>query len=149
MTTSGAASLEAAAARRPETMSGHDRPTAYYDGACPLCAREIGFYRRQNGADRICWVDISGSGTMDVAPDLAREEALARFTVRDADGSLASGGRAFTLIWIQLPRFRWLAKLFDIQPFAWLLDQAYGIFLKLRPRLQAMALSREVRGPRG
>lgn len=124
-----------------------DRPIAYYDGACPLCAREIGFYRRQKGADRICWVDISGIDTMDVAPDLAREEALARFTVRDADGSLVSGGRAFTLIWKQLPRFRWLAKLFDIQPFSRSLDQAYGIFLKLRPRLQAMTLSREVQGP--
>lgn len=130
-------------------MSGHDRPIAHYDGACPLCAREIGFYRCQNGADRICWVDISGIDTMDVAPNLAREEALARFTVRDADGSLVSGGRAFTLIWKQLPRFRWLAKLFDVQPFAWSLDQAYGIFLKFRPRLQAMAFSRKVRGPRG
>ena len=78
-------------------MFGHDRPTAFYDGACPLCAREIGFYRRQEGADWICWVDISSIDTMDVAPDLAREEALARFTVRDADGSLVSGGRAFTL----------------------------------------------------
>ena len=134
--------------RRPEAMSGHDRPIAYYDGACLLCAREIAFYRRQNGADRICWVDISGIDTLDVAPDLAREEALARFTVRDADGSLVSGGRAFPLIWKQLPRFRWLAKIFDIQPFAWSLGHAYGIFLKLRPRLQAMALSREVRGPR-
>jgi len=56
---------------------------------------------------------------LDVAPDLAREEALARFTVRDADGSLVSGGIAFPLIWKQLPRFRWLAKLSDIQPFAW------------------------------
>ena len=77
MTTSGAANTEAAAASRPETMSGHDRPTTYYDGACPLCAREIGFYRRQNGADRICWVDISDIDTVDVAPDLSREQALA------------------------------------------------------------------------
>ena len=126
-----------------------DRTSAYYDGACPLCAREIGFYRRQDGAARICWIDISGVDTLEVAPGLAREEALARFTVRDADGSLVSGGRAFTLIWKQLPRFRWLAKICEIQPFAWSLDQTYGIFLKIRPRLQAMALSRELRGPRG
>jgi len=130
-------------------MLGNYRPTAYYDGDCPLCAHEIGFYRRQNGADRICWVDISDIDTVDVAPGLTREEALARFTVRDADGSVISGGSAFTLIWKQLPRFRWLARLFDVRPFAWSLDQAYGIFLKLRPCLQAMALSREVRGPRG
>lgn len=148
MTTSGAADIEAAAASRPKTMSGHDGPTAYYDGACPLCAREIGFYRRQDGADRICWVDISDIDTVDVAPDLTREQALTRFTVRDADGSLVSGGRAFTRIWMRLPLFRWLATVFEIQPFNWLLDQAYDLFLKLRPRLQAMAAPREVRGPR-
>ena len=139
MTTSGAANIEAAAASRPETMSGHDRPTAYYDGACSLCAREIGFYRRQNGADRICWVDTSDIDTVDVALDLSREQALARFTVRDADGSLVSGGRAFTRIWMRLPLFRWLATVFEIQPFTWLLGQAYDFFLKLRPRLHGLA----------
>lgn len=117
-------------------MRGHDRPTAFYYGACPLCAREIGFYRRQEGADRICWVDV---GTMNAAPDLSREQALARFTVRKADGSLVSGSRAFTLIWKELPRFRWLAALFGTAPLAWLLGKAYGIFLVLRPCLQAMA----------
>lgn len=130
-------------------MSGDDRPIAYYDGACPLCAREIGFYRRQDGADLICWVDISGIDTVDVAPDLSREKALARFTVRDVDGSLVSGSRAFTRIWKHLPRFRWLATVFEVQPFAWSLGQAYGIFLKLGPRLQAMASAKAVRGPRG
>ena len=129
-------------------MPENDRPTAYYDGACPLCAREIGFYRRQNGADRICWVDISDIDTVDVAPGLPREEALARFSVRDADGSLVSGGRAFTHIWKRLPRFRWLATVFDIQPFAWLLGQAYRLFLEVRPRLQALATRLETQGPR-
>ena len=117
-------------------MSGHDRPAVYYDGACPLCAREIRFYRRQNGADRICWVDIGDIDTVDIASDLSRAEALARLTVRDVDGSLVSGGRAFVRIWMCLPRFRWLARLFEVRPLAWLLGQAYDLFLKIRPRLQ-------------
>jgi len=37
-------------------MSGQTRLTVYYDGACPVCSREMGFYQRQAGAD-----DISGS----------------------------------------------------------------------------------------
>lgn len=123
-------------------MRRHERAIAYYDGSCPLCSREIGFYRRQSGADRICWVDI---GTMNDSPDLSREQALARFTVRDSAGRLVSGGRAFTLIWKELPRFQWLAKLFSIPPFARFLDSAYGIFLMLRPRLQTIASRRGVR----
>ena len=119
-------------------MRRHERAIAYYDGSCPLCSREIGFYRRQSGADRICWVDIGDIDTVDIASDLSRAEALARLTVRDVDGSLVSGGRAFVRIWMCLPRFRWLARLFEVQPFAWLLGQAYDLFLKSRPRLQAM-----------
>jgi predicted DCC family thiol-disulfide oxidoreductase YuxK len=126
-------------------MRGPDRPVAYYDGACPICAREIGLYRRQEGADRIRWVDI---GTMNDLPDLSREQALARFTVRKADGSLVSGSSAFILIWKELPRFRWLAALSSSAPLAWLLDKAYGIFLILRPRLQAMASHGAVRRAR-
>ncbi len=129
-------------------MHGHDRPTAYYDGTCPLCAREIGFYRRQKGAARICWVDIGAIDSAHVAPDLPRADALARFTVRDVDGSLVSGSEAFIRIWIYLPRFRWLAKIFAVQPFAWMLGQAYRLFLEVRPRLQAMASRLATQGPR-
>lgn len=145
---SGAADADVPTVSLPETTPGHGRPIAYYDGACPLCAREIGFYRRQEGADRIDWVDISRIDAADVAPDLPRAKALARFTVRDVDGALVSGSGAFTRIWLRLPRFRWLAKIFASQPFAWLLEQAYRLFLKLRPRLQAMASAGKQRGPR-
>lgn len=145
---SGAADADAATVSRPETTLGHDRPTAYYDGACPLCAREIGFYRRQEGADRIDWVDISTIDAVDVAPALSREKALSRFTVRDVDGGLVSGSRAFTRIWMRLPRFRWLAKIFAVQPLAWFLEQAYRLFLAFRPLLQAMASPRKPRVPR-
>ena len=147
-TTSGVGSIEVAATHPPETMPGHDRPTAYYDGACPLCAREIDFYRRQKGAEQVCWVDIGDIDSAIVAPDLSRSEALARFTVRDVDGSLVSGSEAFVRIWMCLPRFRWLAKLFEVHPFAWLLGQAYRLFLEVRPRLQALAARVETQGPR-
>ena len=32
-------------------MSGQTRLTVYYDGACPVCSSEMGFYQRQDGAD--------------------------------------------------------------------------------------------------
>ena len=37
--------------------------TIYYDGSCPLCRREIAFYRRQPGSERLDWMDVSaGAG---------------------------------------------------------------------------------------
>ncbi len=32
-------------------------PRVFFDGACPLCAREIEFYQKQEGASGIAWVD--------------------------------------------------------------------------------------------
>lgn len=136
MTTSGAAD-------RPAALSSlNDGPTAYYDGACPLCAQEIAFYRRQAGARRIRWIDVSGLGGNEVAPDLSYDVALARFHVRNIDGRLVSGGAAFVLVWKNLPRFRWLATLFAPRPFTWILDRLYTAFLKIRPRLQSFVRSR-------
>lgn len=43
--------------RTDESPSG--KLTVYYDGACPLCRREIEFYRRRRGADAIEWVDAA------------------------------------------------------------------------------------------
>lgn len=113
--------------------------TVYYDGACPLCRREISFYRRRTGAGSLRWIDVSRSGAGDPAPDLTRDQALARFHVRDTSGELTSGGAAFSQLWSALPGFRTLGRLFRLPPLAWLLDRGYDLFLRLRPRLQAVA----------
>jgi|GEM_PF-903088 len=136
MKTSGVADCAGA------SSSLHDGPIAYYDGACPLCTREIAFCRRQAGASRIHWIDVSRLGGNEVAPDLSNNAALARFHVRDIDGSLVSGGAAFVLVWKNLPRFRWLCTIFAPRPFTWVLDRVYAAFLKIRPRLQSLVRAR-------
>ena len=112
--------------------------TVFYDGACPLCTREIAYYKRRNGADAIDWVDISRSQDEAVAPDLSRRQALARLHVRNADGELESGGAAFTRIWEALPGFRLLGRMTSLKPVAWILERAYRLFLNFRPRLQGL-----------
>ncbi|MDJ0895419.1 MAG: demethoxyubiquinone hydroxylase family protein [Alphaproteobacteria bacterium] len=115
------------------------QPTVFYDGACPLCAREIAFYRARAGADGVSWVDVSRSDDREVAPGLTKDQAMARFHVLDADGRLVSGGTAFARLWEALPGFRPFGRLFRVRPLAWVLDHAYDVFLRFRPRLQAMA----------
>ena len=119
--------------------------TVFYDGACPLCEREISFYQRQAGSDRLCWVDVSSVPDGEVAPGLSRDQALNRFHVLSADGTLASGGGAFAALWVALPGFRLLGKVFQVRPLSRALDRAYDLFLKFRPRLQTLASRREDR----
>jgi len=110
--------------------------TVYYDGACPLCRKEIGWYQKQRGAEQIQWRDVSRSPDDNVAADLCTADALRRFHVRKTDGTLVSGAAAFAELWLRLPRFKLfgaLSKLPFISQFAELM---YRLFLKIRPFVQ-------------
>lgn len=106
--------------------------TVYFDGACPLCRREVRFYRGLDKDGRIAWEDVSRP---DATPgcDLSREAALQRFHVRQPDGSLASGAAGFVAVWRRLPGLRWLAPLAAWPPALRLLERSYIGFLKIRP----------------
>ena len=109
--------------------------TVFYDGSCPLCAREIAFYKRHAGAERIIWTDVSRADSDEVAPGLSKAHALARFHVMTKQGGLVSGGRASAQVWSHLPRFAWLARIFGSPLMGRLLDRAYQMSLVMRPWL--------------
>ena len=107
--------------------------TVYFDGACPVCRREIAHYRRQRGSDAIAWIDASSCDDAALGPGLDRSVVLSRFHVREDDGTLASGAAAFVAIWRRLPAFAWLAALASSRPVLALLDAGYAMFLHVRP----------------
>lgn len=103
----------------------------FYDGACPICSREIAVYRKMDGLETAAWTDVSQPGA---APEgVTQAEALARFHIRRQDGEIVSGARAFLAIWRRSPRLRWLAVALDRRPLVDALELAYCGFLKLRP----------------
>ncbi|WP_348272808.1 thiol-disulfide oxidoreductase DCC family protein [Pannonibacter tanglangensis] len=114
--------------------------TVYFDGACPLCSREIAWYRSCRGADTVAWVNVAETPRM--PPDLDRETALARFHVRLADGTLVSGAAGFAALWRRLPAFRLLGWIVSFRPVTALAERAYLLFLPLRARMLA-----RLRGP--
>lgn len=109
-----------------------DATEVYYDGACPLCRREIAAYRGMSGLEGIAWCDLSQAGA-DLPADLDRATALARFHVRLADGRIVSGARAFLAVWRRNPRLARLATILDRQPFLGVLELGYRGFLRIRP----------------
>ncbi len=113
--------------------------TVYFDGSCPLCRREIAFYRRRAGGERIEWVDLNEGNAEMVAPGLCRSDAMARFHVRRPDGQLFSGARGFAELWSALPAFRWAGAVARSRFFAPMLELAYRGFLRIRPTLQRRA----------
>jgi demethoxyubiquinone hydroxylase (CLK1/Coq7/Cat5 family)/predicted DCC family thiol-disulfide oxidoreductase YuxK len=121
----------------------NDLLTVLYDGACPLCRREIAHARRlaeRRGDARLAFVDIAADPCSGDTCDAAeREQLLARFHVQRADGSRASGAAAFVLMWSRLPGWRWLSRLARLPGVLPLLECAYLGFLRLRPALQRLA----------
>lgn len=111
------------------------KPTVYFDGACPVCRREIAVYQRGAGAEAVCWVDASACPPDALGGDLPRDQALARLHLRQSDGRLVQGAAAFLAMWQALPqhpRLARLARLLDRPLIVRLLDLAYTAFLRVR-----------------
>jgi predicted DCC family thiol-disulfide oxidoreductase YuxK len=108
--------------------------TVYYDGACPVCSREIGFYRARRGAEAVAWVDASACPEPDLGPGLDRAGALARFHVRRPDGTLVHGAAAFLELWRRIPAFAWAGRLLGRPATRAALERAYAAFLRFRSR---------------
>ena len=75
--------------------------TVLYDGACPLCRREIGVYRSLRPTAPVCFADVSDPASQ-LPSGTTREQLLARFHVRGSDGQLLSGAQAFLALWAAL-----------------------------------------------
>ena len=110
------------------------KSTVYFDGSCPLCRAEIGYYQRKDQYSALCFVDISEPGG--IPPEgITQERAMKRFHVRASDGRVLSGAAAFAEIWTRLPRWRWAARLAGLPGVTPLLEVGYRLFLPIRPYL--------------
>ncbi len=116
--------------------------TVMYDGACPLCRREIGLYQSLTPLQKVRWLDVS-----DTSAGLSPAEQtrfMARFHVRDTDGRLLSGAAAFVALWLTMPGWRWLGRLGRLPGVTPVLEWFYSGFLHLRPTLQRWVRAAEV-----
>jgi predicted DCC family thiol-disulfide oxidoreductase YuxK len=103
--------------------------TVYYDGACPVCSREMAVYRRASGAEALRFVDVS----REAPPDgVSREAALARLHVGRPDGTMATGAAAFAALWTSLPRWRLHGRVAALPVVLPLLEGGYRGFLRFR-----------------
>jgi predicted DCC family thiol-disulfide oxidoreductase YuxK len=108
--------------------------TVWFDGACPLCTREIALMRKLDKASAISFVDITSPTS--VCP-LDPAELLARFHAEE-NGTLLSGAAAFAAMWRAIPVLRPLGLAARNAVVLGLLERLYVVFLRHRPRLQRL-----------
>jgi predicted DCC family thiol-disulfide oxidoreductase YuxK len=106
----------------------------WYDGACPLCIREIALMRRLDRAGQIDFVNVADPNA---SCPLDRTLLLARFHASE-NGTILSGAAAFASMWRAIPLLRPLGLVARNRTILALLERAYLMFLRFRPRLQRL-----------
>lgn len=114
-------------------MTGFDIEV-FYDGACPLCMREIRMLRRLDRHQRIGFIDIA-AGDFDAASvGLTWQALMDRIHGRLPDGRLVEGVEVFRRLYAAVG-FARLVALTRLPGVAHLLDIAYDRFARNRLRL--------------
>lgn len=122
----------------------------FFDGACPLCAREVRWLRRLDGRGRIRFTDIALPAFDEVAAGKPRSELMASLHAQLPDGTWLSGVDSFRAVYAAVG-LRRLVALSRLPGVAWALDRGYALFARNRLRLtgRCEADACAARGPAG
>lgn len=108
--------------------------TLYFDGDCPICAREIKLLRAHAKSSRLVFVDISSPQFDALAFGFTLEQMQSSLHARFADGRWVKGLDATLWSWQAADLGKWAA------PLRWralrpILKLGYILFGRLRPYL--------------
>ena len=119
-------------------FSPHFPLQVFFDGACPLCSREIDHYRRQDRRQRLEAIDISVPGFDPQRYGISQEAFMAELHAIDQAGTVYRGVAAFRAIWQAFPEktaYRLMARLVGMPLVEPVAAGAYRMFARLRPHL--------------
>jgi predicted DCC family thiol-disulfide oxidoreductase YuxK len=106
----------------------------YYNSACPICNAGIKNQRKRMeacGLKNIEWIDINTNPDAALETGASLNQIRERLHVKDTNGQLSIGLDAFTHLWSQTNRQRWLAKLLQILVFKQASRLTYNLFAHL------------------
>ncbi|MEO0342129.1 MAG: DUF393 domain-containing protein [Pseudomonadota bacterium] len=99
-----------------------------YNAECPICRFEIDHYRAYSSQKDlpIRFDDLNSDAR--VAWDIDEDKAARRLYVRHLD-QLYSGIPAFLILWQNMPRYRWLARIIGLPGIKQLASMTYDYIL--------------------
>ena len=108
-----------------------DQPTTtvYYNSACPVCEAGICYQRAQMQGRAVEFVDVHTQPGVAEQLGIDLEFLRERLHVRDAEGHMQTGERAFAALMAQTPSQRWLARL--TRPLRLLTGPLYNVVARL------------------
>ena len=104
----------------------------FYDDRCPLCRREIEYYKKLSASTEIKWSGISQNISTLEKYGIPYTESLKVLHAINEDNQMVYGVDTFILIWQQLPKWKWLAKFVGLPLIYQLSKGVYSIFAMWR-----------------
>jgi len=104
----------------------------FYDDRCPLCRREIEYYKKLSAFTEINWSGISENILTLEKYGISYIESLKVLHAINEDNQMVYGVDTFILIWQQLPKWKWIAKFVELPLIYQLSKGIYRIFAKWR-----------------
>jgi predicted DCC family thiol-disulfide oxidoreductase YuxK len=111
-----------------QSMENSPTTSVLYNATCPVCNFEIQHYARYAGANGlpIRFDDLNSDARDQWGLDA--DTAARRFYVLH-DGTLTSGIPAFLVLWMQMPKYRWLARVVEMPGIKQIVCLAYDYVL--------------------
>lgn len=106
----------------------------FYDGACPLCLREMRMLRGRDREGRILFTDIAAPGFDPATVGISWEALMSQLHGRLADGSIIKGVEVFRHLYAAVG-FSRLVALTRLPGLSQALTVAYTLFARNRLRL--------------
>jgi predicted DCC family thiol-disulfide oxidoreductase YuxK len=108
--------------------------TVFFDGACPICAREIAFMKRLDRQRQLKFNDFSAADYDAASIDVSPAELGRVIHARWADGRVISGVDVFRAMWeaVGLGMLATVSRLSLIEP---MVVKAYAWFARNRLKL--------------
>ena len=109
----------------------------YFNNSCKICKAEIDLYKKE-GISKINWVDITNNKQAKIETKKNFKELLRRLHV-EKNGEIFSGAKAFLLVWKNIPKYKFLYKIFSLPIIFQIFSVVYEIiafFLYLKNKKQ-------------
>ena len=109
----------------------------YFNNSCKICKAEIDLYKKERISE-INWVDITNNKQAKIETKKNFKELLRRLHV-EKNGEIFSGAKAFLLVWKNIPKYRFLYKIFSLPIIFQIFSVGYEIiafFLYLKNKKQ-------------
>tara|TARA_Y100001970_G_C14212921_1_gene847953 strand:- start:2010 stop:2357 length:348 start_codon:yes stop_codon:yes gene_type:complete len=105
----------------------------FFNNSCNICKAEINHYKK-HVEGKVEWIDVTSNLEAQRITSKSYKELLRRMHVLH-DGKIVDGAESFLIIWKNIPKYKFLYKIFKVKPLFFLLSifyeiAAYFLFLK-------------------